>query len=180
MFSKEKTTPELIDHFNKTLVEMQNSGEYNKVMRNYLLPVLQRQTAWQTWFNIIDIFGTIAFTISSLLLAREGKYSLFGALVLAALLSIDGGIMCDILINRETLSVLNSPVYLATIFATMVFFYVVFHKEDLYRRKKKTHGHKHKFIGRISNHAANEFLDALGLSTFAMLFLNWYSFSTQV
>jgi polar amino acid transport system substrate-binding protein len=51
-----------------------------------------------------------------------------------------------------------------------MFFYVVFHIEDWYRRKKKTtHGHERIFIGRISNHAAIEFFDALGLSTFAVV-----------
>ena len=170
LFSKKTTSPELVERFNQTLLQMQKSGEYNKVMRDYLLPVLLGQTAGQTWFFIIDIIGTIAFAISGLLLAREGKYSLFGALVLAALPSIGGGIMRDILINRETLSVLRSPVYLGTIFATVMFFYVVFHIEDRYRRKKKiTHGHEHMFIGRISNHAAIEFFDALGLSTFAVV-----------
>ena len=170
LFSKKTTSPELVDRFNQTLLQMQNSGEYNKVMRDYLLPVLLGQTAGQTWFFIIDLIGTIAFAISGLLLAREGKYSLFGALVLAALPSIGGGVLRDILINREKLSVLSSPVYLATIFATVMFFYVVFHVEDWYRRKKKTtHGHEHMFIGRISNHAAIEFFDALGLSTFAVV-----------
>jgi polar amino acid transport system substrate-binding protein len=170
LFSKKTTNPELVERFNQTLLQMQNSGEYNKVMRNYLLPVLLGQTAGQTWFFIVDIVGTIAFAISGLLLAREGKYSLFGALVLAALPSIGGGIMRDILINRETLSVLNSPVYLVTIFATVMFFYVVFHIEDWYRLKKKTiQGHEHRFIGRVSNHAAIEFFDALGLSTFAVV-----------
>ena len=170
LFSKKTTSPELVDRFNQSLLQMQNSGEYNKVIRNYLLPVLLGQTAGQTWFFIIDIIGTIAFAISGLLLARQGKYSLFGALVLAALPSIGGGIMRDVLINRDTLSVLKSPVYLATIFATVMFFYVVFHVEDWYRRKKKTtHGHEHMFIGRVSNHAAIEFFDALGLSTFAVV-----------
>lgn len=170
LFSKKTTSPELVDRFNQTLLQMQNSGEYNKVIRNYLLPVLLGQTAGQTWFFIIDIIGTIAFAISGLLLARQGKYSLFGALVLASLPSIGGGILRDILINRETLSVLNSPVYLATIFATVMFFYMLFHVEDWYRRKKKTtHGNEHMFIGRISNHAAIEFFDALGLSTFAVV-----------
>jgi polar amino acid transport system substrate-binding protein len=170
LFSKKTTSPELVDRFNQTLLQMQKSGEYNKVMRNYLLPVLLGQTAGQTWFFIIDIIGTIAFAISGLLLARQGKYSLFGALVLAALPSIGGGIMRDILINRESISVLKSPVYLATIFATVMFFYVVFHVEDWYRRKKKTsHSHEHMFIGRVSNHAAIEFFDALGLSTFAVV-----------
>jgi polar amino acid transport system substrate-binding protein len=170
LFSKKTTNPELVDRFNQTLLQMQHSGEYNKVMRNYLLPVLLGQTAGQTWFFIIDLIGTIAFAISGVLLARQGKYSLFGALVLAALPSIGGGIMRDILINRETLSAVKSPVYLATIFATVMFFYVVFHVEDWYRRKKKTtQGHERMFIGRISNHAAIEFFDALGLSTFAVV-----------
>jgi polar amino acid transport system substrate-binding protein len=170
LFSKKTTSPELVERFNQTLLQMQKSGEYNKVMRNYLLPVLLGQTAGQTWFFIIDLIGTIAFAISGVLLARQGKYSLFGALVLAALPSIGGGIMRDILINRETLSAVKSPVYLATIFATVMFFYVVFHVEDWYRRKKKTtQGHERMFIGRISNHAAIEFFDALGLSTFAVV-----------
>jgi len=170
LFSKKTTSPELVDRFNQTLLQMQNSGEYNKVMRNYLLPVLLGQTAGQTWFFIIDLIGTIAFAISGVLLARQGKYSLFGAFVLAALPSIGGGIMRDILINREFLSAVKSPVYLASIFATVMFFYVVFHIEDWYRRKKKTtHGHERMFIGRISNHAAIEFFDALGLSTFAVV-----------
>ncbi len=120
LFSKKTTNPELVERFNQTLLQMQKSGEYNKVMRDYLLPVLLGQTAGQTWFFIVDIIGTIAFAISGLLLARQGKYSLFGALVLAALPSIGGGIMRDILINRETLSVLRSPVYLGTIFATVM------------------------------------------------------------
>ena len=170
LFSKKTTSPELVDRFNQTLLQMQHSGEYNKVMRNYLLPVLLGQTAGQTWFFIIDLIGTIAFAISGVLLARQGKYSLFGAFVLAALPSIGGGIMRDILINRETLSAVKSPVYLASIFATVLFFYVVFHIEDWYRRKKiTTHGHERMFIGRISNHAAIEFFDALGLSTFAVV-----------
>ena len=170
LFSKKTMSPELVEQFNQTLLQMQKSGEYNKVIRDYLLPILLGQTAGQTWFFIIDIIGTIAFAISGLLLARQGNYSLFGALVLAALPSIGGGIMRDILINRETLSVVRSPVYLATIFATVMFFYLVFHIEDRYRRKTKTtYGQKNMFIGRISNHAAIEFFDALGLSTFAVV-----------
>ena len=170
LFSKKTTSPELVERFNQTLLQMQNSGEYNKVMRDYLLPVLLGQTAGQTWFFIIDIIGTIAFAISGLLLAREGKYSLFGALVLAALPSIGGGVVRDILINRETLSVLKSPVYLFTIFATVMFFYLFFHVGDWYRRKKKTlYARQHMFFGRIPNHAAIEFFDALGLSTFSVV-----------
>ena len=170
IFSKQTTTPALVDKFNQTLTEMQQSGEYNRIVREYLLPVLLSQTAGQTWFLIIDIIGTIAFAISGLLLAREGRYSLFGALVLAALPSVGGGVMRDILVNRETLSVLRSPIYLITIFATVMFFYVVFHAEAWIRRKQQlSPGHQHMFIGRISNHAAIEFFDALGLSAFAVI-----------
>jgi polar amino acid transport system substrate-binding protein len=170
LFSKKTTTPELVERFNQALLQMQNSGEYNEVMRDYLLPVLLGQTAGQTWFFIIGLLGTIAFAISGVLLAREGKYSLFGALVIAALPSVGGGVLRDILINRETLSVVASPVYLATIFATVMFFYFVFQLDDWYRRKKKNApDHEHMFIGRISNHAAITFFDALGLSTFAVV-----------
>lgn len=170
LFSKKTTNPELVERFNQTLSEMQHSGEYNKVMRNYLLPVLLKQTAGQTWFFVIDIIGIIAFAISGLLLARQGKYSLFGALVLAALPSVGGGMVRDILISREKLAFLSSPLYLTTIVATVLFFYFIFHFEDWYRRNKKSKlGEENFFIGRISNNSAIEFFDALGLSTFTVV-----------
>ena len=170
MFSKKTTTPALVEQFNRTIQEMQQSGEYNRIVREYLLPVLLSQTAGKTWFFVIDIIGTIAFAISGLLLAREGRYSLFGALVLAALPSVGGGMIRDIMVNRETLSVLKSPIYLITIFATVMFFYMVFHGEAWLRRKQKSlPSQQHMFIGRISNHAAIEFFDALGLSAFAVV-----------
>ena len=169
IFSKKSTTPELVEIFNQSLLQIQASGEYNKIRREYLLPVLLRQTAGQTWFSIVDIIGVIAFAISGLLLAREGNYSLFGALVLAALPAIGGGIMRDILIHRPP-ALLSSPVYLTTIFATVMFFYLSFKIEAWYRRKNKaTIGHEQIFIGHISNNAMIEFFDALGISTFAVV-----------
>jgi polar amino acid transport system substrate-binding protein len=170
LFSRQTTDQALVDHFNQTLQQLQASGEYSRVMRDYLLPVLLGQTAGQSWFFVIDLIGTIAFAISGLLLARANKYSLFGALVLAALPSIGGGLIRDILIKRETISALNSPVYVGTIVATVLAFYLVFHAGARFKRKQpNSAGAPDVFIGRISNHGAIEFFDALGLATFTVV-----------
>jgi polar amino acid transport system substrate-binding protein len=170
LFSRQTTDQALVDQFNQTLQQIQASGEYSQVMRDYLLPVLLGQTAGQSWFFVIDLIGTIAFAISGLLLARANRYSLFGALVLAALPSIGGGLMRDILIKRETISALNSPVYVGTIVATVLAFYLAFHAEAWFKRKKTSSaGAPDVFIGRISNHGAIEFFDALGLATFTVV-----------
>jgi polar amino acid transport system substrate-binding protein len=173
IFSKKSTTPALVDGFNRKLEELRDNGTYAQIVREYLLPVLLGATAGQHWFFVVDIIGTIAFAMSGVLLARRGRYSLFGAFVLASLPAVGGGIMRDAVINRETPVVLTTPAYLIAILFTVFICYILFNIKTLW--SKKTNGvatdenSERMLLGRISNNTAVAFFDSLGLSAFTII-----------
>src|SRR6516164_4820597 len=62
----------------------------------------------------------VAFALSGVVLAYEGQYTLFGALVLAALPAAGGGIVRDLLLQREPLGIVQNPEALLTVFGTVL------------------------------------------------------------
>jgi len=107
------------------------------------------------------------------LLARQGKYSLFGALVLAATPSVGGGIIRDVLLQRDTVSVLNSPVYLMLIFGTVIIFYTIFRLQRFWQTSRVANSgagaDDELLIGHLSKNAAVAFFDAVGLAAFTVI-----------
>lgn len=67
------------------------------------------------WFIAIDILGTVAFALSGITIARSEGYSLFGALVLAWLPALGGGLVMDEIAGRQPAAILAQPVYMYTI-----------------------------------------------------------------
>src|SRR5262245_20581785 len=130
LFSKKTTTPALVEGFNQSLEQLKRNGQYARVIREYLFPVLLQATVAQRWFFTIDIVGTIAFAISGILLARQGHYSLFGAFVLASLPAVGGGMLRDLIVNREIVGVLTTPVYLLAVIVTVLTGYIGFRLAD--------------------------------------------------
>ena len=174
LFSKKTTTPELVEAFNKSLDRLKETGEYGHIIQEYLFPVLLGATVGQRWFFTIDILGTIAFAISGLLLARQGGYSLFGAFVLASLPAVGGGIMRDLLVNREKLSVIANPAYLTAVILTVLTGYLVFNmaeKVGLTDRSGEisTDRADDWFMRKISVNTAIALFDALGLAAFTVI-----------
>src|SRR5262245_26764529 len=53
-------------------------------------------------------------------LAYAGQYTLFAALVLAALPAVGGGIVRDLLLQRDPLAVVRDPEALLTVFGTVL------------------------------------------------------------
>jgi len=174
LFSKRTTTPDLVDGFNQSLKELKRNGQYARIIREYLFPVLLAATVAQRWFLAIDIIGTIAFAISGILLARQGQYSLFGAFVLASLPAVGGGIIRDLVVNRETVGVLASPVYLLAVIATVLIGYVGFNlaeRASLARQKNPSGGSVDEdwSVRDITLNSAVAFFDALGLAAFTVI-----------
>ena len=64
--------------------------------------------------------GTVAFALSGVVLVYGGQYTLFGALVLAALPAVGGGIVRDLLLQRDPLGVVRSPEALLSVFGTVL------------------------------------------------------------
>jgi len=172
IFSKKTTTPELVTAFNGSIAALHQNGQYNRIVREYLLPVLLGVTVGQEWFFIVDIIGTIAFAVSGVLLAREGRYSLFGAFVLASLPAVGGGLMRDIIVNRDTPAVFSTPAYLLAVLLTVLVCFFLFRLKP-FRRASGPEGkaglEEHMLFGRITNNMAVAFFDALGLAAFTVI-----------
>jgi polar amino acid transport system substrate-binding protein len=82
--------------------------------------VLINQTIDTRWFRILAFIGIVAFALSGVVLAYEGRYTLFGALVLAALPAVGGGIVRDLLLQRDPLGIVQNPEALLTVFGTVL------------------------------------------------------------
>ncbi|MEB3262267.1 MAG: TRIC cation channel family protein [Cyanobacteriota bacterium] len=120
IFSRRTTDPALVAQFDAAIDQLRQEGRYGVIVQHYLFPVLLALTVGKDWFYALEIIGTVAFALSGLLLARKENFSLFGAFVLAALPAIGGGVMRDLLINRDVPGVLRSPISLLVVIALVL------------------------------------------------------------
>lgn len=112
MFSKKTIPLDLVDKFNNEIKKLITSQEYKKIVKIYLYPVLLMETIDTQWFYILGIIGTIAFAISSIAIAASENLTLFGTFVLAMLPSVGGGIMRDVILNRDPVGIILTPSYI--------------------------------------------------------------------
>ena len=115
MFSKASVAREVVANFNRAIKSVGDDGTFGRINEHYAFPILVTLTLDSRWFLIVDIIGTIAFALSGLLLAIRYDYDIFGAVVLASLPAVGGGVIRDLLTNREELAVLSNPIYIEII-----------------------------------------------------------------
>ena len=120
MLSRPTQTPQILARLNDGIDELRRSGELHRIAALYALPVLTNQTLDSWWFRVLAFMGTVAFALSGVVLAYEGQYTLFGALVLATLPAVGGGIVRDLLLQRDPLGVVRSPEALLIVFGTVL------------------------------------------------------------
>ena len=84
-------------------------------------------------FYIIDILGTIAFTISGVLVAINKRMDLFGILIIAFVTAVGGGTLRDLLIGDTPVSWMKDMTYTYVIFGS-AFFAIVFKSRINYLR----------------------------------------------
>ena len=82
--------------------------------------MLINQTLDSEWFRILGFMGLVAFALSGVLLAYEGQYTLFGAVMLAVLPAVGGGVVRDVLLQREPIGVVRDPAAILFVFATVI------------------------------------------------------------
>src|SRR3954447_11607130 len=99
---------------------LQRSGEFRRIAAFYALPVLINQTLDSEWFRVLAFIGTIAFALSGVVLAYAGQYSLFGAVILATLPALGGGVVRDLLLQRDPLGIVRNPEALLIVFGTVL------------------------------------------------------------
>ena len=120
MLSRATQTPQMLARLNDAIDELRRSGELRRIADVYAVPVLINQTLESEWFRVLAFIGIVAFALSGVVLAYEGQYTLFGALVLAALPAVGGGIVRDLLLQREPLGIVQNPEALLTVFGTVL------------------------------------------------------------
>ncbi|RYE05986.1 MAG: transporter substrate-binding domain-containing protein [Rickettsiaceae bacterium] len=112
IFSKKTVPINLVANFNQEIKIFLQSNEYKQIIKAYLYPVLLTKTIDSKWFYGIGVMGTIAFAMSGVIIAYRENATLFGTFLLAMLPSITGGVMRDVMINRDAVSIILNPSYM--------------------------------------------------------------------
>jgi len=120
MLSRATQTPQMLARLNDAIDELRRSGELRRIADAYALPVLINQTLDSEWFRVLAFIGIVVFALSGVVLAYEGQYTLFGALVLATLPAVGGGVVRDLLLQRDPLGIVQNPEALLTVFGTVL------------------------------------------------------------
>lgn len=119
LFSRASVDPSLVEYFNWGLQQVYQDDQQRVIERRFVLPVMLDMALYGAWFEIILIVGMVAFSISAVVIARTGDYGLFGAVVLASLPALGGGVVRDVLILREPY-IFAFPVYVYIVLGTLV------------------------------------------------------------
>ncbi|EDP63833.1 hypothetical protein BAL199_14397 [alpha proteobacterium BAL199] len=162
-----------IASIDRALQELQADGTVAELQRSAVRPTLLAFAVATVWFSWFDIIGTIAFALSGVLIARAEGFSLLGAFVLAALPAVGGGVLRDLLVGREPIGIVASPLPLTLVAATVAAAYVLYALHD------RLEAPAHKLVARLfgagrwprflSFHTLLELTDAIGLAAFTVL-----------
>lgn len=120
MLSRATQTPQMLARLDDAIDRLKQSGELRRIAYTYALPVLINQTLDSDWFQVLAFIGLVAFALSGVVLAYEGRYTVFGALILATLPAVGGGIVRDLVLQRRPLGIVRSPEALLTVFGTVL------------------------------------------------------------
>lgn len=170
IFSKKTVSLDLVNQFNQAIHKLKDTTSYQKIVSWYLYPILFLQTEDRGWFRITEILGTIAFAISGLIIAFKERATLLGALILAVLPSLGGGIMRDVIFDRNPVGALQSPIYLLSVLVTVGLGFI-FIKLLTHLRHLRHHYHIPGEIEDTIRKQAGHILiitDAIGLATFTV------------
>ncbi len=73
------------------------------------------------FFQIIEILGTFAFSISGVLVALEKRMDVFGVFIIAFVTSVGGGTLRDVLIGQTPVTWMENMIYVYVIIAATIF-----------------------------------------------------------
>lgn len=87
----------------------------------------------ESFTDIVDILGTISFAISGVLTAIKKKMDVFGILIIAAVTSVGGGTIRDLLIGKTPVTWMLNSTFTYVIIVTTIFA-IIFRKWLKYLR----------------------------------------------
>lgn len=137
MFSKRTITSEKVDLFDSILNDMQKSGLMRSLHIHFILPAYLAITTGQFWFVLLNYLGILAFCLSGVMLARKERYNFFGALLLATLPAIGGGVLRDLLLGADRIFVLDHPGYMLLAISVVFVAFFSFRLYDFILKRSK-------------------------------------------
>jgi polar amino acid transport system substrate-binding protein len=120
MLSRATQTPQMLARLDSAIDQLQASGELRHIADFYAVPALINQTLDSRWFRVLAFVGTVAFALSGVVLAYGGGYSVFAAMILAALPAVGGGVVRDLILQRNPIAMVRSPESLLIVFGTVL------------------------------------------------------------
>ncbi len=172
LFAKDSLPAWQLQRFNAALDQMVTEGRVERIIRRFVDPLSISLVLDSRTFDTMFLLGIVAFSISGVVIARQGDYSIFGALVLASLPALGGGVVRDVLLLRP-IFFFDAPWMLYACVLTILAGYL------LNRGLDRVRGRSLWFFDlvnllvrlrrRISPSIALEVFDALGLALFTVV-----------
>ncbi len=173
LFSKKSISRDQLEEFNSILGEMQEQGRIHTLHREYVLPAYLSITTGQTWFTVLNLLGIVAFCTSGVLLARKERYNLFGAMVLATLPAIGGGVLRDLFLGMDQVFVLKTPAYFLVAISVVLLAFGIFKYYDyVYDRSSPLAIKLEQFFDRKLGNVFDQlfkFFDAWAVGSFTVI-----------
>lgn len=161
MFSKKTVPIDIVEKFNSAIAKFVDTKEYKSIVSTYLYSLLLLQTINADWFYIVGIIGTIAFAMSGVAIAAKENATLFGTLIFAMLPSVAGGVLRDLIINRDKVGILLTPSYMYIIVVIVILGFAITHLIQSYNKDSELDASVSKFW-----HHLLIVCDALGQASF--------------
>ena len=168
MLSKKKFRPEKVEALNAALEDMRESGEIARLQRHFLIPHVLHLAARQPFFRVLDLVGTVAFALSGLIIARRERWDITGALVLASLPAVGGGIVRDLITGRHPIGVQRSPELVLTVMGVVLAGFVFFAIRDRVFANVAGPAREPSFRW-ASSQGLLQIFDTIGLATFTII-----------
>ncbi|MGI6507924.1 MAG: trimeric intracellular cation channel family protein [Saccharofermentanales bacterium] len=113
---------------------------------------------------VLEIIGTVAFSISGAVAAIENDMDLMGIVTLGATTAVGGGVIRDIILGFTPPNAFREPVYISTALITIAILLIIIKLRERYRRFPRVFTHHLPTVINIS--------DAIGLGTFTVTGVN--------
>ncbi|MFE8032012.1 TRIC cation channel family protein [Thiohalocapsa marina] len=172
LFARDRLPAWKIQRFDAALQDMLDDGTVDRILQRFTNPLAIDAVFHGRTVELLFIIGIIAFSISGIVIARQGNYSIFGAFVLASLPALGGGVLRDVLLLRK-LFFFESPEMIYTCLVTILMGYL------FNRFLRAVRGRALWFFDlvnffvrlrrRMNPRLALEFFDAIGLALFTVV-----------
>ena len=171
-FSKATVPEEFMKEVEKSLARLPDLFGDHATAVTVIEPWVINRSLTSAWYFWLDIIGTLAFAMSGIIIARQEKYSVFGAFVLASLPAVGGGVLRDLLVNRHPIGILETPLYLYLLVAVILVAKVLIeiHSRLMSGSTRYAEIMKHPHVGhfRITSSFTLNVTDAIGLAVFTV------------